>query len=668
MAGKLKKGEASSSSGGGGSNHRGESVVVDYGENKSSCGYCKSPARTSIAHGLWAHSITIDDYQDILDRGWRRSGCFLYKPDMERTCCPAYTIRLRAGDFVPSKEQVRVSRRMQRYLEGTLECKKPGECIENPNASKYTRSHTHLEVSSSAAKESCSNNNEEKGGEEKIMHYLSDQVDNAVRGYSENGEFPDIQFPKAIVKKVLQAKRKLLVEGSEDLLYSSNIAFQIAATIRRSLPGEKDVHQGRLSTHITDEKGPSPKLIAEKLECYLNQLAKTSGLLVRACNGHLNFYSATKQASLYESAQTVNISKGSAAGSESKGCGVTHSSQNAPVKRRRLEIHLRRSSFDSEEYALYRRYQIAVHNDTPEHVTESSYKRFLVDTPLNYVPPKGDGTVPPCGFGSFHQQYVVDGKLIAVGVIDILPRCLSSKYLFWDPDFAFLSPGKYSALQEINWVKENQAHCSTLQYYYLGYYIHSCSKMRYKAAYCPSELLCPLRYQWIPFHIAKPLLDKKRYAVLSDVSVSQDRESLPPHVSEEVMEVQHDDIGKEDTNDFPMYDDEVAIDFEYESSDNEQNLVSVDVEDGNIGNILIGLNGSRVRFKVCILKRHRIFRPPHAKSRYLRTFIYLLHCFLLKDIKFAFGSSERSYLEFQLHRYMRVVGEELAERMVYSLE
>ncbi|XP_068315891.1 arginyl-tRNA--protein transferase 2-like isoform X2 [Pyrus communis] len=635
MAGKLKKGEASSSSGGGGSNHRGESVVVDYGENKSSCGYCKSPARTSIAHGLWAHSITIDDYQDILDRGWRRSGCFLYKPDMERTCCPAYTIRLRAGDFVPSKEQVRVSRRMQRYLEGTLECKKPGECIENPNASKYTRSHTHLEVSSSAAKESCSNNNEEKGGEEKIMHYLSDQVDNAVRGYSENGEFPDIQFPKAIVKKVLQAKRKLLVEGSEDLLYSSNIAFQIAATIRRSLPGEKDVHQGRLSTHITDEKGPSPKLIAEKLECYLNQLAKTSGLLVRACNGHLNFYSATKQASLYESAQTVNISKGSAAGSESKGCGVTHSSQNAPVKRRRLEIHLRRSSFDSEEYALYRRYQIAVHNDTPEHVTESSYKRFLVDTPLNYVPPKGDGTVPPCGFGSFHQQYVVDGKLIAVGVIDILPRCLSSKYLFWDPDFAFLSPGKYSALQEINWVKENQAHCSTLQYYYLGYYIHSCSKMRYKAAYCPSELLCPLRYQWIPFHIAKPLLDKKRYAVLSDVSVSQDRESLPPHVSEEVMEVQHDDIGKEDTNDFPMYDDEVAIDFEYESSDNEQNLVSVDVEDGNIGNILIGLNGSRVRFK---------------------------------DIKFAFGSSERSYLEFQLHRYMRVVGEELAERMVYSLE
>lgn len=51
---------------------------------------------------------------DLLDRGWRRYGSILCKPDMERTCCPSYTIRLKACDFVPSKEQVRVSRRMQR--------------------------------------------------------------------------------------------------------------------------------------------------------------------------------------------------------------------------------------------------------------------------------------------------------------------------------------------------------------------------------------------------------------------------------------------------------------------------------------------------------------------------------------------------------------------------
>jgi arginine-tRNA-protein transferase len=136
--------------------------------------------------------------------------------------------------------------------------------------------------------------------------------------------------------------------------------------------------------------------------------------------------------------------------------------------------------------------QIAVHNDSA--VKVNSYCRFLVDSPLVYVPPETDGSTPVCGFGSFHQQYRIDGKLVAVGVVDILPSCLSSKYLFWDPDLAFLSLGKYSALREIQWVQEANKVCPTLAYYYLGFYIHSCPKMRYKASYSPSELLCPVNY------------------------------------------------------------------------------------------------------------------------------------------------------------------------------
>ena len=43
----------------------------------------------------------------------------------------------------------------------------------------------------------------------------------------------------------------------------------------------------------------------------------------------------------------------------------------------------------------------------------------------------------------------LDGKLIAVGVIDILPLCVSSVYLFYDPDMSHLKLGIYSALKEI---------------------------------------------------------------------------------------------------------------------------------------------------------------------------------------------------------------------------
>ena len=39
------------------------------------------------------------------------------------------------------------------------------------------------------------------------------------------------------------------------------------------------------------------------------------------------------------------------------------------------------------------------------------------------------------------------GKLIAVGVIDILPNALSSVYAYYDPDMPHLSLGTYTALR-----------------------------------------------------------------------------------------------------------------------------------------------------------------------------------------------------------------------------
>ncbi|XVE69400.1 hypothetical protein DITRI_Ditri09bG0149400 [Diplodiscus trichospermus] len=573
---------------------------------------------------------------DLLDRGWRRSGCFLYKPEMERTCCPSYTIHLKASDFVPSKEQRRVDRRMQRFLDGTLEVRKPIEVTDDPNTSKHTGSYVHHTISISAGNESFSHGKKGENKAEELMHHLSDQIDKVVHTYNVSGVFPSgIQFPKAAVKKVSPAKRKLSVEGSEDLLYSCNIAFQIAATLRRKQSAES-VQQLQMSRQSAEESDLNPKCIAEKLACSLNQLANVSGLSIRACNGHINFYSATN-ASADGDVQIVALPEESGSGSKSS-CAKKRS-VHPQGQKRKLEIRLKRSCFDPEEYALYSRYQIKVHNDPPDRVTENSYRRFLVDTPLLFVSPSTDGMVPLCGFGSFHQQYIIDGKLVAVGVIDILPRCLSSKYLFWDPDYAFLSLGKYSALQEIGWVKENQANCASLQYYYLGYYIHSCSKMRYKAAYYPSELLCPLRYQWVPFLLVRPLLDKKKYVVLSDIASLQDGGSSQSCIPESVMEMQHDDIGVEDSNDVRMDDDEEMITIDSESSDDEldpetSGLVSAAIDDGDLTNVLIGLRGSRLRYR---------------------------------DLQRAFGSTERNYLETQLRSYQRVVGVELSERMVYSL-
>ncbi|KAK6328958.1 hypothetical protein J4Q44_G00009360 [Coregonus suidteri] len=124
------------------------------------------------------------------------------------------------------------------------------------------------------------------------------------------------------------------------------------------------------------------------------------------------------------------------------------------------------------------------------------------------MPPDG----PEVGYGSFHQQYWLDGRIVAVGVVDILPTCVSSVYLYYHPDFASLSLGSYSALREVAFTRQLQKQSPKLCYYYLGFYIHSCPKMRYKGQYQPSDLLCPETYVFVPIERCIPSLEQTLYA------------------------------------------------------------------------------------------------------------------------------------------------------------
>jgi len=155
-----------------------------------------------------------------------------------------------------------------------------------------------------------------------------------------------------------------------------------------------------------------------------------------------------------------------------------------------------------------------------------------------------EDTKIPCG--SYHQHYLINDKyLIAVGVVDVLPKCISSVYAFYDPILSReLNLGKLTALYEIDWLKHAQLHRPDLKYYYLGYYIHSCQKMRYKAEYKPSDILCPVNRKWTDFEDVKnrlELLSPVRHCcefftsggsnIDEDYNVMQEDESLNMNVA-----------------------------------------------------------------------------------------------------------------------------------------
>ena len=56
-------------------------------------------------------------------------------------------------------------------------------------------------------------------------------------------------------------------------------------------------------------------------------------------------------------------------------------------------------------------------------------------------------------------------------------------------------------------MRQASQHAPALHWYYLGYYIHSCPRMRYKAEYQPLDVLCPQQYCWVPYAVVKPAMD-----------------------------------------------------------------------------------------------------------------------------------------------------------------
>ena len=64
-----------------------------------------------------------------------------------------------------------------------------------------------------------------------------------------------------------------------------------------------------------------------------------------------------------------------------------------------------------------------------------------------------DEGIYPVEKGTYHIYHRIDGKLAAVGVIDILSRYLNSAYFIYDPEFSFLNMGVVGAIRELEFMR-----------------------------------------------------------------------------------------------------------------------------------------------------------------------------------------------------------------------
>lgn len=296
-------------------------------------------------------SLTPKFYQSLLDRGWRRSGTLLYKPDQAASCCPHYTIRLDSNQFHASKDQRQVQNRFTRFVLGESYIKEAAR-----------------------------------------LHPLSRE----------------------------QAKKR-------------NTDFDVVDRVH---------------------------------ECEKDQV------------------------------------------------------KVPPEPAHNLIVTLESDDFTEEKYVVFENYQRIVHHEPPSKITKHGFKNFLCSSPLPRTKEVFDGRERR--LGSYHQCYRIDGKLVAVGVLDLLPQCVSAVYFMYHESVHEHGFGKLGALREIVLAKEEG-----YRWWYAGFYIHNCVKMRYKGDFSPQYMLDPESYDWDPLTTElKHKLDKSKY-----FSLSRERAGLVEDVS-----------------------------------------------------------------------------------------------------------------------------------------
>ncbi len=143
-------------------------------------------------------------------------------------------------------------------------------------------------------------------------------------------------------------------------------------------------------------------------------------------------------------------------------------SQKRVWKRNRdIRVETGTATFTPEKLALYNRHKLQrglSRNEQP--MTRRGYEGWFVQSCAR----------------TLEMRYLVEDRLIGVGILDVGARDTSSVYFYFDPDEHKRSLGTFSVMMEIAWLRSQAG-----RFHYLGLYVEDCRHLVYKAQYHPHE-------------------------------------------------------------------------------------------------------------------------------------------------------------------------------------
>ncbi|XP_055327930.1 arginyl-tRNA--protein transferase 1-like isoform X2 [Paramacrobiotus metropolitanus] len=427
----------------------------------------------------------------------RRSGKYIYKPVMKKTCCPQYAIRCEALKFQPTKSQKKVLRRMYNYLawgKGEERIRSTTVAARMNGQSSDSDLQDALDDDDDSASTSDEMEVEGAGGAEEMPHVEEPPSDTHPENIVVNSDnIPSIGHLPAPVP-----------------ISSSSLTQPIVVTQRNHVPPAKG-------------KGPDPNKPLQRKAKEVRREKKAQKLL----------------------RQGVNPTPPKSSKSTSNSLETYLEKPLPDEPKHHLEFRLISTSDNDRDseftrtfddvFQVYAKYELTIHKKDADHPTPKQFSRFLAESPLQrqLAPEQADNDEGV--YGSFHLHYVLDGKIIGVDVVDVLPDCLTSVYFFYDPDYSYLSLGTYSVLREMYMVRQLHTRFPSIQFASLGFYVHSCAKMHYKATFQPSFLLCPETYTWHPLPACLPKLSVTGYQRLARPEIPDEEGRVCEYVNQTLI-------------------------------------------------------------------------------------------------------------------------------------
>ncbi|MEZ6060853.1 MAG: arginyltransferase [Planctomycetaceae bacterium] len=148
------------------------------------------------------------------------------------------------------------------------------------------------------------------------------------------------------------------------------------------------------------------------------------------------------------------------------------SQRRCRTRNRAIQVEIGPPDVTDEHLSLYNRYHLDMHrrrNWPFRMITRDEYSESFLEGRFPF---------------SREFRYLLNGQLVAIGIVDMTESAMSSIYFFHDPELRHAGLGTYSVLSEIAEGQRTARHRL-----YLGYYIRECGSMNYKNRFAPHEIL-----------------------------------------------------------------------------------------------------------------------------------------------------------------------------------